>query len=150
LKESNLMNVRTVGPALMMALGGLIVVAPGGGLANGGAQQTCDTVLLAAVVNPDCCPIDASLGEVDPNACCAPTNEGVLQPCVVDTVQDTTVTTATTVTTVATPTTEAVDSGGNGLPTTGSTDHGNLLIGGLLVLGGGALLVTSRRPKRTA
>ena len=135
------MKVRTIGPVLMMALGGLIVVAPSGGLANGGTPQTCDTVTQVAVVDPDCCPIDATAGGVDPNDCCALETDGVVDPCVVDTVPETT---------LATPTTEDLDSGGGGLPKTGSTDYGYLLIGGALVIGGGALLVTGRRTKRTA
>jgi LPXTG-motif cell wall-anchored protein len=136
------MNIRTLGPALMITLGGLIVVVPAGGLANGGTQVTCDTVIQVAVVDPDCCPIDATPGEVDPNECCAPPNPAqVVEPCVIDTVPDAT---------DGPPTTEDLGSEGSGIPKTGSTDYGYLLLGGGLILGGALLLVTGRRSKQAA
>lgn len=149
------MKVRTVGPMLMMALGAIVLVVPSSGLVSGLVVDTCNTEVQLGTVST-CCPVETTLqplpgtqgAEAFDPACCEPLQGGeVVSPCVQDTVPVDTV----PLDTVAPDTTESVDSGGGSaggnLPSTGSTDFGYILIGGALVLAGGALLVTGRRPK---
>lgn len=141
------MKVRTVGPILMMALGALVMIVPSSGLVSGQVVDTCDTSVQAGVVST-CCPVDTQppapgvqqVQAVDPECCEVVNPAGFVSPCEV---VDTTI----PLDTVAPDTTEQVGSGGSALPGTGSNDGGYLLIGAALVLVGGALLVTGRRPK---
>lgn len=128
------MKARTIGPILMMALGATLMVAPASGWVGAQSQTPCDTSVVngaAEVVDPCTCPTEIAVGV-----------QVVCDTIVVDTVVETTPDTAA-------PGTTAVGSGGGnaggGLPNTGSSSTPWLiLIGGTLVLAGGALLVTGR------
>lgn len=144
------MKVRTVGPILMMALGALVMIVPSSGLASGLVVDTCDTTVQLGTVST-CCPVETNPPQagvvqpqgVDPGCCDVVAPEGIVSPCE-------TVDTTIPLDTVAPDTTDVGSGGGSaggGLPSTGSTDFTYVVIGGALVLAGGALLVTGRRPK---
>lgn len=127
------MKARTLGPILMMTLGAAFIFVPASGWAGAGDTDPCNT---------------------------APT--GVQQICVTTTTVETTTTVAATTTTVApattvihadtvmptttllAPTTTDIGSGGQGLPATGSTSSGYVILGGLLFVSGAGLLVVGR------
>ncbi len=130
------MKARTIGPILMMALGATLMIAPASGWVGALNQVPCDTTAAAGasaaeVPQPCTCPTEIAVGVV--NTC-----DTIVVDTVVETMPDT-----------AAPQTTAVGSGGGnaggGLPDTGSSSTPWLIvIGGTLVLAGGALLVTGR------
>lgn len=125
------MKARTIGPILMMALGATLMVAPASGWVGAEVPPPCDTSAVGGFQSPCTCPTDIVLGAVV-------TCDTIVIDTVVETMPDT-----------AAPQTTAVGSGGGnaggGLPNTGSSSTPWLIvIGGTLLLAGGALLVTGR------
>lgn len=133
------MKARTIGPLLMMTAGAAVMFVPSASWVGAGEQEVCDTLIIQPARN------DVEVLNVVPCDPCdtVPLQAGVIQPCVVDTVPETTGVPETT--TGAPETTSGVGSGGGSLPETGSSNLGFIVLGGALVLAGGALLVTGRR-----
>jgi len=123
------MKARTIGPLLMMTMGAAIMLVPATSWVGAGDQTVCDTKAI-------------QVQEVDPCDPCETINPqlGSVDPCI-DTVPETTGLPDTSPAT----TTGDVGSGGSSLPETGSSSLGFVVLGGLLVAAGGALLVTGRR-----
>jgi LPXTG-motif cell wall-anchored protein len=124
------MNARTLGPIMLIALGTIVMVAPGAG--------------QVGAINAPCDPAPAALGVVipcDTTTTLAPTT--TLEA-------TTTLAPATTVeaTTTLAPTTTDLGSAGQGLPATGNASGSPVLLGAALVLLGGTLLVVGRRPQQ--
>lgn len=133
------MKARTIGPLLMMTAGAAVIFVPSATWVGAGEQEVCDTVL----VQPARDNVEEQIIELCDPCDTVPLQLEVIEPCIVDTVPETTGVPETT--TGAPETTSGVGSGGGSLPETGSSNLGFIVLGGALVLAGGALLVTGRR-----
>lgn len=134
------MKARTIGPLLMMTAGAAVIFVPSATWVGAGEQEVCDTVL----VQPARDNVEEQIIELCDPCETLPAQLGVTEPCIVDTVPETTGVPETT-TGAPETTSGGVGSGGGSLPETGSSNLGFIVLGGALVLAGGALLVTGRR-----
>ena len=127
------MRARTVGPALMIALGGAMMFMPSSTYVGAGSSTVTDPCASL--------PEDAVEGQGDgppTTDCCFVGGPGIIDPCVVDTID--------TIPETAPETTDTAGSGGQ-IPATGASSNTwvVVLIGGALVVGGSGLLVAGRR-----
>ena len=150
------MRARTLGPVLMITLGAAIMFMPATGWVGAADFDPCQI----GVSRPCPCP-DQQTGFVDP---CEETTVATDAPFITlastTTLPATTTAAATTTlapattlapTTAAATTTTDLGSGGQGLPATGSSSSGYVVLGGLLLVSGAALLVLGRsRPAQSA
>ncbi|HTH04271.1 MAG TPA: LPXTG cell wall anchor domain-containing protein [Ilumatobacteraceae bacterium] len=133
------MKARTVGPALMIVLGGAMMFMPSSTYVGAGSSTVTDPC--------DSLPSDNVAGLVagpPTTDCCIVGGPGIIDPCVVDTID--------TIVDTAPETTDTAGSGGQ-IPATGASSNTWLvvLIGGALVVGGSGLLVAGRRkPNETS
>ena len=134
------MRARTFGPITLMTLGAAMAVVPATGWEGAGVIGPSTTTPVTFTIPTTVAP--------------APTTTVAAATTTITVAATTTVAAATTVvsaTTVAAPaTTTALGSGGQSLelPALGIGSSSTVLLGGLLMLVGGALLVTGRRPRR--
>ncbi|MCY7297999.1 MAG: LPXTG cell wall anchor domain-containing protein [Ilumatobacteraceae bacterium] len=168
------MRARTLGPMLMMTLGAALMFMPATGWVGAGDLDPCLELDSVGRFDPCLCPDLQSIGGgIDP-CLCPDQQKGFVDPCEetirtteapIITLASTTTLPATTTaaatttlapattlapTTAAATTTTDLGSGGQGLPATGSSSSGYVVLGGLLLVSGAALLVLGRsRPAQS-